>query len=35
MAGAGGWKIAPETGSLPEGSFETGEIPFQTTKKKI
>lgn len=34
MTGAGGWKIAPETSSLPEGSFETGEIPFQTTKKK-
>lgn len=35
MSGAGGWKIAPETASLPEGSFETGEIPFQTKKKNL
>lgn len=34
LNGGGGWRIAPESASLPDGSFETGEIPFQTVKKK-
>lgn len=34
ISGAGGWRIVPESASLPEGSHETGEIPFQTVKKK-